>query len=129
MNRLLLDTHAFLWFLFDDPRLSPRAARTIEDARISKVLSVASLWEIVIKSQLGKLSLGMALADFFDRYITGRELVLMDIELSHLLVYETLPLAHRDPFDRLIVAQARAANIPLCSGDKVFSKYEVELIW
>jgi PIN domain nuclease of toxin-antitoxin system len=126
---MLLDTHAFLWFVFDDPRLSLRAAETIEDARIAKLLSVVSLWEIVIKSQLGKLSLGMALSDFFDRYVTLREVELIDIELPHLLAYDALPLVHRDPFDRLLVAQARVANVPICSADSVFSQYDVELVW
>ena len=67
MTRILLDTHAFLWFVFDDARLSPKAAEIIEDIETTKVLSVVSLWEIVIKAQIGKLSLGMALADFFEK--------------------------------------------------------------
>ena len=129
MNRILLDTHAFVWFVFDDPRLSPRAAATIEDERVSKLLSIVSLWEIVIKSQLGKLRLGMALSDFFDRQVTLRELELIDIGLPHLLAYDALPLAHRDPFDRLLVAQARVMSTPILSADSALSQYEVELVW
>jgi PIN domain nuclease of toxin-antitoxin system len=129
VSRILLDTHALLWFVFDDPRLSSRAAATIEDARVDKILSVASLWEIVIKSQVGKLCLGMALSDFFERHVTRRELELIDIHLRHLMEYDALPLVHRDPFDRLLVAQARVMSTPILSADSALAQYDIEVVW
>jgi len=125
----LLDTHAFLWFVFDDPRLSAVAARTIEDRAVTKLLSVTSLWEIVIQRQLGKLDLGMELGSFFEDHVTNRELELVDLELGHLLAYEALPLAHRDPFDRLLVAQARVLGVPIVTADPSFARYEIKVVW
>lgn len=129
MKEILLDTHAFLWFIFDDPRLSAKAAKIIEDRKISNLLSVVSLWEITIKSQLGKLHLGMKLEHFFTQYVSGREIELIDIELPHLLTYDGLPLFHRDPFDRLLVAKAIWMNIPILSADPVLASYDVQVVW
>jgi PIN domain nuclease of toxin-antitoxin system len=129
VKQVLLDTHALLWFVFDDARLSDTAAATIENERVTKLLSKASLWEITIKTQIGKLNLGMSLTDFFERFIINREIELIDIELGHLVVYQTLPLHHRDPFDRLLAAIARKLNIPIVSADSCFSKYDVKVIW
>ena len=129
MTAVLLDAHAYLWFVFDDPRLSPAAANKIENPRVTKLLSVVSLWEIAIKLQIGKLELGMPLAEFFDEFITARELDLVDIELSHLLAYDALPLEHRDPFDRLLIAQARVLKVPVVSADPSFQKYNVQVLW
>ncbi len=129
MKHVLLDTHAFLWFVFDDPRLSSRAASLINRSDVEKTLSIASVWEIVIKEQLGKLQLGMSIGKFVRDFIDGRELTLLDIELSHLLEYSSLPLTHRDPFDRLLVAQARSLGIPIVTADKKLSSYGVKLLW
>ena len=126
--KLLLDTHAFLWFLLDDPRLSPTAAERIESAA-GVALSVASLWEIAIKVQLGKLELGMGLAAFLAEHVEKTELELVPVELSHLLEYGALPLHHRDPFDRLILSQARVLGLPVASGDPAFGAYGVEIVW
>lgn len=126
--KLLLDTHAFLWFVFDDPRMSQKAAESIENASVV-ALSVASLWEIAIKVQLGKLELGMGLAAFFAEHVEKTELEIVPLELPHLLEYAALPLHHRDPFDRLIVAQARVLTIPLASGDPNLSAYGIPIIW
>lgn len=129
MTRVLLDTHTFLWFVFDDPRISQPAARRIEDDSTEKVLSVVSLWEITIKVQLGKLTLGMELEWFFQRYVYGGELEVLAIELPHLLAFQRLPLHHRDPFDRLLVAQAQVLSVPLVTGDTAFRAYDLPLIW
>jgi PIN domain nuclease of toxin-antitoxin system len=129
MSRFLLDTHAFLWFVFDDPRLSDHAEEIILDPDIEKVLSIGSLWEIVIKSQLDKLRLGMTIEDFFRSHVVDRVLTLLPIELDHLVEYSELPLHHRDPFDRLLVAQARSLGIPVVTGDTKLSAYEVETLW
>lgn len=129
MTAVLLDTHAFLWFVFDDPRLSDAAARTIEDPTTTKLLSVISLWEICVKRQIGKLQLGMALDAFFEEHVTSRELELVDLELNHLLAYDALPLVHRDPFDRLILAQAKVLDVPIVTADPSFAGYEARVIW
>jgi PIN domain nuclease of toxin-antitoxin system len=129
VTRILLDTHSFLWFVFDDPRLSPLAAQTIENPKVVKLLSVVSLWEITIKSQLGKLKLGMKLSDFFEQFISKRELEVIDIELRYLLAYDQLPLHHRDPFDRMLLSQASVQEIPILSADTALAKYDIELVW
>jgi PIN domain nuclease of toxin-antitoxin system len=129
VKHVLVDTHAFLWFVFDDPRLSSEAAQVIENPSVSKLVSVASLWEITIKRQLDKLSLGMDLADFFARFVRGADLDVVPIELPHLLAYAELPLRHRDPFDRVIIAQANVLAVPLVTSDLVFRDYSVDSIW
>lgn len=129
MSRVLLDTHAFLWFVFDDPRLSARAGEVFEDADVEKLLSIASVWEIVIKAQLGKLGLGMSLETFVRDLIEGRELTMLQIELGQLLTYGGLPLHHRDPFDRLLVAQASTLGAPVLTADPRFAPYGIPTIW
>jgi PIN domain nuclease of toxin-antitoxin system len=128
VSRVLLDTHALLWFLFDDARLSKDACRLIEDTAIEKLLSVATLWEITIKVQLAKLTLGISLEQFFEE-IVARPLVIAPIEMEQLLIYERLPLHHRDPFDRLIISQATQLRVPVISKDPAFRDYEVDLTW
>ncbi len=127
--RILLDTHALLWFLFDDPRLSERAAALIEDPACDKLFSMASLWEISIKSQIGKLDLGMPLERFFVEFVAGRTLDVLPIELPDLLVYHGLPLHHRDPFDRLLIAQATRHRVAIVTRERAFSAYDVDCIW
>ena len=129
LKRLLLDTHAFLWFVFNDSRLSDRAKALIPQQDTVKLLSVASLWEITIKSQLGKLTLGTSLDEFFEECVERRLVETVGIELAHLVAYSNLPLLHRDPFDRLIVAQAQTLRVPILSGDHRFADYGVEVVW
>lgn len=127
--RALLDTHAWLWFLFDDPRLSERAAELIGDPASAVLLSKISLWEIVIKVQIGKLRLGMSAQEFFQRHVHESSVQLVDLEVAHLLAYSELPLLHRDPFDRLLVAQAQQLQVPIVSGDESLKAYAVEVLW
>jgi PIN domain nuclease of toxin-antitoxin system len=129
VSALLLDTHVLLWFVFGDNRLSSRALECIEARSTTVHLSTISLWEIVIKTQIGKLGLGMPVERFFRELLTGRDLELVDLELSHLIVYEKLPLLHRDPFDRLLVAQAKVLGVPLLSADAALGGYDIEIIW
>jgi PIN domain nuclease of toxin-antitoxin system len=129
VSRVLLDTHAFLWFVFDDPRLSATAASAVADGGATKLLGVVSLWEIAIKEQLGKLGLGMPLAAFLAEHVEGRLVELVQVEPAHLVEYSRLPLHHRDPFDRLLVAQARCLGVPVVSADPAFRRYDVEVIW
>ena len=129
MRPVLLDTHAFLWFVFDDPRLSSRAAEIIEDPANRKLLSMASLWEIVIKAQIGKLSLGMETGEFLGRFVRDRQVEIVPVLLEHLVEYGRLELHHRDPFDRLLIAQARIVGAPIVTADRNFACYDVTAIW
>ncbi len=129
MRSLLLDTHAFLWFIFDDPRLSETAAAALSRAGTELTLSVVSLWEITIKQQLGKLDLGMKLDVFLREYVEQRELTVLPLALSHLRAYSDLALLHRDPFDRMLVAQATCTGLPLVTGDSALHAYSVDIIW
>src|SRR2546423_7936207 len=129
MSRLLLDTHTFLWFVFGDARLSHRAAEAVADPANEKLLSIASLWEIAIKVSIGKLELGMALDQFFASEVEARELEVLAITHAHLIRLAALPFHHRDPFDRLIIAQAAIEGLPIATGDPNFSPYGVTTAW
>ena len=125
----LIDTHAFLWFVFDDARLSPRAHELLCDPNETKVLSVASLWEIAVKASISKLELGMTYQTFLDRCITHSEIELLPAELAHLVEYTRLPMHHRDPFDRLLIAQCQTENWPIVTMDPRFRDYELKVLW
>ena len=126
--KLLLDTHIFLWFVNDNPKLNDRLKDLIEDTNNVIYLSVASLWEMSIKFNLGKLILDPNYEEFVDEEVTTSTLELLDIKLEHLKINATLPFHHRDPFDRLIAAQSIAEDIPIISVDSVFNSYSVTLI-
>ena len=126
--RLLLDTHTFLWFVNDNPKLSGHLKDLIEDTNNVSYLSMASLWEMSIKFNLGKLILNPNYEEFVEREVTTSTIQLLDIELEHLRVNSTLPFHHRDPFDRLIIAQSIVEEIPIVSVDSAFNKYSVNSI-
>ena len=126
--KLLLDTHTFLWFVNDNPKLSNHLKDLIEDADNVSYLSVASLWEMSIKFNLGKLTLDPNYEEFVDREVTTSTIQLLNIKLEHLRINATIPFHHRDPFDRLIIAQSIAEDIPIVTVDSAFDKYEVTLI-
>src|SRR5262245_48438230 len=105
MKDLLLDTHTSLWFFWDDPQLSPTAKALIEDPNNRKLVSVASCWEIAIKAGLGKLQLGEPSRTFLSREIARNNFEVLSITVAHATAVEHLPLHHRDPFDRLLIAQ------------------------
>lgn len=127
--RVLLDTHAFLWFVLDDPKLSASARLLIEDPVNDVLVSAASLWEIAIKVRLGKLDLRSSYDDFIKRGIPGNDFVLLPIEPSHTSLLTTLPMHHKDPFDRLLVAQAGIENLSIISADTVLDAYGVQRAW
>ncbi len=125
--RQLLDTHTFLWFVMGNPRITAKLRAQIEDNE--NFVSVVSIWEIAIKYGIGKLNLEVPFDDFIDRQITPNGIQLLDIKLEHLKVVSALPLHHRDPFDRLLIAQAITEDILFISADRVFSLYPVRLMW
>jgi PIN domain nuclease of toxin-antitoxin system len=129
MTSLLLDTHTMLWFFWDDAQLSAPAMRLIEDVENRKLVSIASCWEIAIKVGLGKLNLGEPTRSFLPREIARNNFELLPISLGHATMVEGLVPHHRDPFDRLLVAQAMAEGLPLVSADGVFDQYGITRLW
>ena len=124
MTRLLLDSHSFLWFVNDDPRLSRMARALIEDPNSQVLFSPASVWEMSIKAGLGRLDLRPTPVEFFEAQSLENDFTLLPIELRHLAPIATLPLHHRDPFDRLLIAQGLVKDVPLVSSDSAFDAYE-----
>ena len=129
MTSLLLDTHTMLWFFWDDARLSPAAKGLIEDGDNRKLVSIASCWEIAIKVGLGKLDIGEPSRSFLPREIARNNFELLPIGLDHATMVEGLATHHRDPFDRLLIAQATAEQLSLVSADAVFDQYGVVRLW
>jgi PIN domain nuclease of toxin-antitoxin system len=127
--RLLLDTHTFIWFVTDSPRLSVTAKALIEDEYNEKLLSIASIWEMAIKHSLGKLSFELPFMVFVEQQMLQNSMSLLNIQISHLNVVANLPLHHRDPFDRLIIAQSMVEQIPIVGIDKVSDSYSVQRLW
>ncbi|MEQ1525439.1 MAG: type II toxin-antitoxin system VapC family toxin [Gallionella sp.] len=126
--KLLLDTQAFLWFLLDDERLSTHAKTSIEQAE-TLYLSPASHWEIAIKIALGKYSLPESFTQFMARELVSNNMTILPIEISHTARLTDLPFHHRDPFDRLIIAQSLAEQLPVVSIDLQFDTYGVKRVW
>lgn len=127
--RLLLDTHAFLWWAGDAPGLTSRARKIIADPQNECFLSLASCWEMAIKASLEKLKLTQPVERFVTEQLHENGFRLLGIELAHVAKVESLPFHHRDPFDRLIVAQALSEKMTIVSADKTLSEYGVKRIW
>lgn len=127
--KLLLDTHAFLWFVAGDSQMSAKARRRIEDARNESFVSIASVWELAIKLGLGKLRLTDSLAETLERATRDNRIALLPISKAHAIAVSLLPDHHRDPFDRMLVAQAQADEMLLVTRDSVFDAYAVRRIW
>ncbi|MFO7678730.1 MAG: type II toxin-antitoxin system VapC family toxin [Chloroflexota bacterium] len=125
----LLDTHAFLWFIGGDERLPLNLRTLITDPENDILLSIASLWEIAIKTSLGKLSLGKPFTNLIPTQLAANTISVLPISLAALNLVTELPFHHRDPFDRLIIAQAITENLPILSKDAQFSQYSVTLLW
>ena len=126
--RLLVDTHAFLWFAAGDARLSKAARRALEKDDGEWWLSAASVWELSIKSGLGRLTLPAPAAEYIADKVRAGVRVL-SVDWTHAAAVERLPPHHRDPFDRLLVAQAQAERLAIVTGDKMFARYDVRVVW
>ena len=127
--RLLLDSHAFLWFILGDQRLSDRARLAIAAADTDVLISPATLWEMAIKVRLGKYKLPGPFGPFMDTQLTSNRIQLLPIEVRHTALLASMPFHHRDPFDRLIVAQALAESIGVVSVDAMLDAYGVSRLW
>jgi PIN domain nuclease of toxin-antitoxin system len=125
----LLDTHTLLWFLQGDPQLSPTAKAWIEDRSNTPLVSVVCCWEIAIKAGTKKLNLAEPSRTFLERELPKNDLPLFEINLQHATAVEHLPMHQRDPFDRLLIAQAIEEGLPLISNDSVFDRYAITRIW
>ncbi len=127
--RLLLDTHTFLWWINNDLLLSDAAKTAIASEKNECFLSIASCWEMAIKSSIGKLRLTKPVERFIPEELAANDFQLLAIDFKHVAKVELLPLYHRDPFDRLLVAQSMTEKMTIVSADAVLSGYGVKRIW
>ena len=127
--RILLDTHTFIWADLEPHKLSEICRDLLLDSRNILLLSMVSVWEIQIKLQLGKLTLRLPLMQLIAEQRQVNRLQLLPIELAHIVALEGLPNYHRDPFDRLLIAQSIAEGIPIVSDDHLFDAYPIQKIW
>lgn len=127
--KLLLDTHALLWMSLDDSQLSDKARELIADLENELWLSPASYWEIAIKISLGKYELSEPLDQFVNREVSNNDISILPISTQHAQAVTTLPFHHKDPFDRLLIAQALTEGMTILSKDNQFDDYGVPRMW
>lgn len=124
----ILDTHAFLWALAGDARMS-RRARDVFTGSADLLLSIVSIWEVLIKVQTGKLNLPRPAAPYLLSRLAENRIKTLPVSIDHLVCFERLPMHHRDPFDRMLIAQSIEEKLPLVTADPLFEKYPIEVIW
>ncbi len=127
--RVLLDTQAFLWLGTDSPMLSKKAKKIFLDTQNDLYLSLASIWEMAIKSSLGKLTFHKSLETFILDKLQENNIQQLGIDFRHVTRVSQLPFHHRDPFDRLLASQALEEKMPILSADVAFDAYDVERLW
>ncbi len=127
--KLLLDTHTFIWFVMGDTQLSQPARQLIEDQSNDKLVSRATIWEMAIKYSLGKLNLQQTFRPFIQQHLAGNGFDILAISNEHIFAVAGLPYHHRDPFDRLLIAQSLTEQFPLISVDTKFDRYAVQRLW
>jgi PIN domain nuclease of toxin-antitoxin system len=126
---LLLDPHVLIWWSLDSAKLSRKVHKLLTDAGNTHVISIASVWEIQVKVQLGKLGLDVKLSELITHQKQVNNLQILPIDLYHIYALEDLPNEHRDPFDRITIAQAMVEEMPFLIADKVFDLYPIERVW
>ncbi len=124
-----MDTHAFIWWDSDPLRLSPQALAVCQDSENVVLFSVASVWEMQIKIQLGKLKLNLPLSELIGSQQRINKVEILPVKLQHALALDKLPTYHKDPFDRLLVAQSLVEQAVLVSKYPIFSEFPVEVVW
>ena len=127
--RFLIDTHVFLWFIAGDTRLSETVRKAIEDENNEVLLSIASVWEIAIKTSVGKLALMKPFAELIPEQIADNEIDVLPIHFEDLKIVASLPLHHRDPFDRILIAQGIRYGVAIATDDPSFAYYGIPLFW
>mgnify|MGYP001790690499 CR=1 FL=1 len=126
---ILLDTHVFIWSTANPEKLSQKVRDLLTDTSSTWMLSIASVWEMQIKLQLGKLNLNSKLPDLIENQQRVNNLQILPIELTHIYALNNLPSHHKDPFDRLLIAQTIVEQITLASIDEVFDNYPIQRLW
>jgi len=126
--KLLLDTHTFIWFVEDDEKLPSRIKIQMEDIENEIFISIVSLWEIAIKTSLGKLEVAIDITAMISK-IESNGFSILPIFPEHTICVSSLPFHHRDPFDRMLIAQTITEKIKIVSRDGVFDDYDVDCIW
>jgi PIN domain nuclease of toxin-antitoxin system len=127
--KLILDTHTFIWWATSSDKLSSNVLALLNNADNQLILSLASVWEMQIKCQIGKLQLGKSVPTLVANQQENNHLLVLPIDLSHVYALENLPGVHKDPFDRIIVAQAVVENLPIITIDPLFDRYPVVRMW
>lgn len=127
--QVLLYTHTLIWFFQGDARFSDKMRLLIEDQNNEKLISIVSVWEMSIKQSIGKLSFSLPIKTFIERQLALDDFNLLNINLEHVDVITTLPLKHRDPFDRILIAQAMVEKIPIISADTALDAYSITQFW
>jgi PIN domain nuclease of toxin-antitoxin system len=127
--KLLLDTHAFIWWDSDHTNLSPQALNLCQEPENILILSVVSVWEMQIKHQLGKLKLDLSLREIINSQQRINKIQILSVTIEHVLTLDQLPTHHKYPFDRLLIAQAQMEDALLLSKDPVFKDYPVKVVW
>ena len=127
--KLLLDTHTFIWWVGEPEKLSSDALAHLDNEDNELMLSVVSVWEMQIKSQLGKLKLNVPLGELVESQRQANGVRVLAIELEHVLALNSLPALHKDPFDRLLIAQGQIEDAHIVSRDKMFAGYPVKVLW
>ena len=127
--KLLLDTHTFLWFVLNDPSLSPIARDLIIDSLNEICLSPATHWEIAIKISMGKYQLPGPFESWINTQIQTNDVQILPIEVAHTALVTTLPFHHKDPFDRLLISQSLVEKVSIISIDGIFDSYGVSRLW
>jgi len=127
--RLLLDTHAFLWWVADAPELSPRARAAIGDAGNACFFSAASCWEMAVKISIGKLEIAGTVERFVPHHLSVNGIQELPVEIRHAAGVARLPFHHRDPFDRLLACQAIEEDLAIVSADRIFRRYGLKRVW
>lgn len=129
LNGYLLDTHVLLWWMFDDPKLSGLARDIIRTPKNRIIVSSVSGWEIATKSRLGKLPHAGDIVHNLPSLLQKARFKVLSISMAHALAAGALPGPHRDPFDRMLIAQGQIEQLPIVTSDRAFKKYPVNLIW
>lgn len=127
--KLLLDTHVFLWLRTAPSKIPEQVLAYYQDVDTDVFLSMASLWEMQIKHQLGKLELDLPLNELIEQQCLNNGLQILTIEFAHIYQLQALPLHHNDPFDRLLLAQTQVENLQLVSADRAFAHYGIDVLW
>ncbi|MEM1253827.1 MAG: type II toxin-antitoxin system VapC family toxin [Cyanobacteria bacterium P01_H01_bin.21] len=127
--KLLLDTHTFIWWDSQSSKIPASALDLLKNPEHSLLLSLVSIWEIQIKAHLGKLELQQPLLDIIQRQESQNGVVILPITLAHIIELDQLPWHHKDPFDRLLIAQSRVESVTLVSKDQTFEKYNCQILW